>query len=176
MKLVKILGGITSALIAGTAIMFVVARFSDGPIGMLPGGPFTSGKMTNFHVMQWQQFRGADTIELQLADEDSSRTTWVIVHRSKAYIPASLGFPPGKTWHLRADRNGNAVVRMDGKLYKVRLDRISDPEIEATLAELASEKYGGGPPSDAGVWFFKLTSLIPIPGSVEWMALPLSQR
>lgn len=176
MKIVKIVGGVVAVLIGGIAIVAVVARFSDGPIGMFPGGPFTSGEMTDYHVVQWQQFRPPQTIELQLAGEDTSRTTWVIVNRSKAYIPASLGFPPGKTWHLRADENGRAIIRMGGELFDVRLDRISDPETEAALAELISEKYDTAPPSVGDVWYFRLTSMIPIPGSVEWKALLDAQR
>jgi hypothetical protein len=176
MKIAKITGGVVAALIAGIAIVAVVARFSDGPIGMFPGGPFTTGKMTDYHVLQWQQFRPPQTIELQLAGEDTSRTTWVIVNRSTAYIPASLGFPPGKTWHLRADENGRAIIRMRGELYDVRLDRISDPETEAVLAELIYKKYATGPPSVGSVWYFKLTSMIPIPGSLEWKELLDAKR
>ena len=161
MRLLKILAGCIAALIAAIGLTFVAARFSDGPISMIPGGPLTSGELVPGYVSSWDAVRDVETIELQLAQEGTSRTTWILVHDHMAYIPASLGFPPGKTWHMRADKNGRAVVRILGKRYDVRLDRISDPEIEKSLGELVLEKYGGAPPSDAGVWFFNLTSMAP---------------
>jgi hypothetical protein len=171
MKFVKSIGKIAAVLIAGIGLLFFAARFNDGPVGIIPGGPFTSGEMTDFRVMKWQQFVHPETIELQLDGDDTSRTTWVVVRNSRAYIPASLGFPPGKSWHLRAKEDGHAVIRMAGDLYKVRLDLLSDSETEADLAKIVAKKYGGGPPSDAGVWFFRLRSMVPLPGFTEWAPL-----
>ncbi len=163
MKLFKILGGIAMLLVAAIAATFVGARFHDGPIGLFPGGPLTSGEMVDHNIMGWEHFRYTETIELQLAGESTSRTTWFVVHGRTGYIPASLGFPPGKTWHLRADENGEAIIRGLDKRYEVRLDRNSDPEIQLALMELVNKKYGGGPPGDAEVWFFKVESTVPRP-------------
>ena len=56
------------------------------------------------------------------------------------------------------------AIEADGfKRYEVRLDRISDPELETNLVERVAKKYGGGPPSDAGVWFFRIFSAVKFP-------------
>jgi len=161
MRVLKIFAGVVGSLVAGLAITFVAAKFNDGPLGMIPGGPLRSGEMVTTFTARWDDARDIETIELQLADEETSRTTWIVVDGTKAYIPASLGFPPGKTWHLRADENGRAIIRYNGRRYDVRLDRTSDSEVKATLAGIVRNKYSGGPPSDSEVWFFEITSMSP---------------
>jgi hypothetical protein len=96
-------------------------------------------------------------IELQLAYESTSRTTWILVKDGAAYIPASLSFPPGKRWHKAADQNGAATVRIQGKLYPVTMVRVKEDGEIAGVGEVARAKYlGQGPPPEGGVWFFKL--------------------
>jgi len=162
MKVLKIVTGVFGVLAIATALTFVGAKFSDGPIGIFPGGALRSGDIVPYYIIRWGIARNVETIEMQLADEDTSRTTWIVEHEAHAYIPASLGFPPGKTWHQRAD-GARAWLRIEGKRYEVRLDRFEDPTILPSLAEQVARKYGGGPPSDAGVWWFEVTSLAPIP-------------
>ncbi len=68
-----------------------------------------------------------------------------------------------KQWPIQAEKDGRAILRVDGKLYNRQLVRITEgPEIEPVLSEL-SRKYGGGqniPKSavDSGyLWIFELT-------------------
>ena len=156
MRIIKTLGGIVAALLLLVAGAFVAARFHDGPLAIIPGGPLSSGEMVSTPVPDWSFAESVDTIELQLADDDTSRTTWILVRDGRAFIPCSLGFPPGKNWHLRAVEDGRAVVRILGKRYPVTLNQISDATLESELEAIVSSKYGGGPPSDAGVWFFSI--------------------
>jgi len=142
-------------------VTFGVARVHDGPIGLIPGGPLADGELVTHPVSDWEFAESIETIELQLEGDDTSRTTWILVHNGRAYVPCSLGFPPGKNWHLRADRDGNATVRIEGKRYPVVMKRIEDPSVESTLASIVETKYAGGPPGDAGVWFFSVRSRKP---------------
>lgn len=158
MRALKLLGGLVLVLLLAVAAAFVAARFHDGPWAMLPGGPLVSGELVSSPVSDWGFAKSVDTIELQLAGDDTSRTTWILVRNGRAFIPCSLGFPPGKKWHFRADRDGRAVLRILGKRYPVALERLSDPELEAELEAIVSSKYGGGPPGDSGVWFFAVES------------------
>lgn len=160
MKFVKIAAGVLVALILGIAITAVAARYSDGPIGIFPGGPLEGGEEFPHFIVAWSWARNFDTIELQLEGDDTSRTTWFIEHNGLGYIPASTGFPPGKTWHTRAD-GSEAWLRIDGKRYQVKLDRFEDEKIEAELRGKVERKYGGGPGGDT--WWFKVTSIAPIP-------------
>jgi hypothetical protein len=74
-------------------------------------------------------------------------------------VPCSLGFPPGKRWHLAASQDGRAVLRIEGKRYPVTLTRA---EAESGLAEAlraeVDRKYRRAPASDAGVWIFRVES------------------
>ena len=158
MRVLKILGGIVVVLFACVAAVFVAARFHDGPLAIIPGGPLSSGELVSSPVQDWGFAESVETIELQLAEDDSSRTTWILVNDGRAFIPCSLGFPPGKNWHLRADEDGEAIIRVLGKRYPVVLKRLSDSPLESELKAIVLAKYGGGPPSDAGVWFFSVES------------------
>jgi hypothetical protein len=150
--------GVIVLLIAG---VFVVARFHDGPLGLAPGGALRSGEIVEQPVTDWK-FADVETIELQLDGESTSRTTWILLHDGRAFIPASLSFPPGKRWHKTADQNGAAWVRVAGRRYPVTLKRELDEPTRAALIEVVRGKYGGGgPPSEGGVWFFEMTSRAP---------------
>jgi hypothetical protein len=142
-------------------VIFGLARLHDGPIGLIPGGALEDGQLVTQPVSDWEFAEDIETIELQLEADDTSRTTWILVHNGRAYIPCSLGFPPGKDWHLRADRDGNAIVRIEGKRYPVNLKRLEESSVEPTLVSIVETKYGGAPPSDSGVWFFSVRSRNP---------------
>ena len=158
MRIVKTLGGVIAALLFVIAVAFVAARFHDGPLAMIPGGPLASGELVSSPVGDWGFAASVGEIELQLVADDTSRTTWILVRDGRAFIPCSLGFPPGKNWHFRADQDGQAVVRVLGKRYPVALKRVDDAALAQELEAIVSSKYGGGPPSDEGLWFFSVES------------------
>jgi hypothetical protein len=158
MRILKILGAIVAALLLVVAAAFVAARFHDGPLAMIPGGPFSSGELVSSPISDWSFTESVETIELQLAEDDTSRTTWILVSDGRAFIPCSLGFPPGKSWHLRADQDGRAIIRILGKRYPVTLKRLDSSTLESELEAIVSSKYGSGLPGDAGDWFFSVES------------------
>src|SRR3972149_406859 len=73
-------------IVALVALLFVGARFHDGP----------------------------------------PRPTWILVHEGQAYVPCSLGFPPGKSWYKQAVVDGRATLRIEGKRYPVTLSKLDD--------------------------------------------------
>ncbi len=156
MRVLKILGGAVAALVVAVALLFLVARFSDGPMGLIPGGPLAAGELVATPA-DWAFAAAIDTIEMQLADDSTSRTTWIVVREGSAFIPCSLAFPPGKDWHHRADADGAAILRIDGSRYSVSLDRVQDPALEAELKSIVAAKYDAVPPGDGGTWFFAVT-------------------
>ena len=157
MGILKGLGGVLVVLVMFVGILFLGARFHDGPLALIPGGPLQSGEWVEAPVADWSFATSVDVIEFQLSADDTSRTTWILVEAGQAYIPCSLGFPPGKDWHLRAVEDGRAVVRVMGNRYKVALDRIDNAPLAKKLTAIVSEKYGGGPPGgESEVWFFRL--------------------
>lgn len=148
-------------LIGLVALVFPLARLADGPMGLLPGGALTSGELLPT-PLNW---RFAEAIrEIELESGGSSRTVWVVVGGTKkqAFIPASLTFPPFKTWHKEARDAPDAMVRIAGKRYPVTLEYIppSDAAYRDTLLHLF-DKYPRGATFGRAdevpaVWLFRL--------------------
>lgn len=143
-------------LVALVVLVMVGARFHDGPLGPIPGGPLASGSVVAEPVTDWSFAADISEIELQLEAQSKSRTTWIIGHEGKAYIPAATEFPPGKTWHRAALEDGRATLRIAGKRYPVTLTKVEDPALVGTIRAVALRKY---PPRPGGeVWLFAVTS------------------
>ena len=158
MKIVRAVLYLVLGLAVAIGALFVVARFGDGPLAMIPGGPLRSGPLVEEPVADWTFAADVEEIELQLVSQDVSRVTWIVVHDGVAYVPASLSFPPGKTWHFEADQNGDAVLRIDGRRYPVHLERIEDAAREKAVREALRAKYAPPPGSGGGLWLFEVRS------------------
>ena len=151
-------------LLALVALLFVGARFHDGPLGPIPGGPLAAGAEVSVPVADWSFAEDIAEIELQLLSETRSRTTWILVHEGQAYVPCSLGFPPGKSWHKQALVDGRATLRIEGRRYPVALTRLDDAavqQLESVVRAEVARKYGQAPPTEAGVWLFRVASRVP---------------
>jgi hypothetical protein len=152
---------IVFVLVALVVLVFLGARCHDGPLGPIPGGSLAAGPEVTEPVGEWSFAKDIAEVELQLASEDTSRTTWILVHEGQAYVPCSLGFPPGKRWHEKAVVDGRATLRIEGKRYPVTLTRLDDATTEQLAPTILAEvtrKYGEPPPSDAGIWLFRVDS------------------
>jgi len=147
-------------VVVGLALLIVVAffgaRFLDGPLGPIPGGPLVSGALVTGPVGDWSFAKDVPEIALQLASQSQSRTTWILVSGGKAYIPASTEYPPGKTWHKKALEDGRATLRIDGKRYPVTLTKVEDAAVVTAVREVGATKYPRRPGGDA--WLFEVTS------------------
>jgi len=155
---------IVVGLVALVALLFFAARLHDGPLGPIPGGPLESGAEVSEPVTDWSFVTDTGEVELQLASQGRSRTTWILFHEGAAYIPCSLGFPPGKSWHHDAAVDGRAILRIEGKRYPVTLTKLDDAATQQLAEPVRAEvtrKYGQPPPSDAGVWLFRVESRAP---------------
>jgi hypothetical protein len=158
-KWLATLGKVLAALVLIAGIGFLAPRFlHDGPVGPIPGGPLKKGERFDLPVSDWSFATDVAEIELQLASQRVSRTTWILVRDGGAYVPCSLGFPPGKSWHRAAQVDGRATLRIDGRRYPVTLTRDDDPSLPEFARAEVTRKYGSAPPSDAGVLFFRLSS------------------
>jgi len=154
-KLAKIIGGVVGVIAGIILLLTVVNRFWDGPlVEMLPGGPFTSGEIVMEGPEDWSFLADRMTVEFESAGR--SRITWIHVLDGDAYIGASLGFPPFKTWHETALVDPNAVLRVDGKRYPRHLTKVEDEETQARLKAGGERKYGGSPDPSSETWYFRL--------------------
>jgi hypothetical protein len=155
MRVLKGIGITLLGLVALVGVIAFGARFADGPIAMLPGGPLASGEWVEEADVDWGFAADIEEIELQSGDPARSRTTWILVLDGEAYVPGSLSFPPGKSWHQEALTDPEAVVRVTGKRYRRRLLKVDDAELEARLAEVLGGKYTP-PPGGGSAWYFHL--------------------
>lgn len=165
---------ILKRIVTGLFLFFVVAigglllgaRFSDGPLAIIAGGPFTSGELITGPEPDWSFVHDTQEVEFQLLDPARSRTTWIIEHDGKAYIPS--GYMTTwwgklwKHWPFEAENDGRILLRVDGKLYERQLVRVeSGPLVAPIIAEL-SRKYAGGTEisvdtvSSGYLWLFEL--------------------
>ena len=163
--LLRILGGIVLALVVAIAGTLVGARFADGPWAIIAGGTFKSGEPYAGAEPDWSFVRDIQEIELQTVEPARSRTTWVVYHDGRAFIPcgymdSTLG-RIWKQWPIEAERDGRAIVRIDGTLYDRYLVRVRDHDTLLPVAAELLRKYAGqgatgltGVPE--GLWVFEL--------------------
>jgi hypothetical protein len=162
----RVVGGLLVLLLVVIGGLLVGARFADGPIAIIAGGPFTSGELVSGPEPDWSFVSDVREVEFQLLDPARSRTTWILDHEGKAYIPC--GYMTSwwgriwKRWPLEAERDPRILLRIGDALYERQLVRIrSGPVVEPLLTQL-SQKYAGGRaiPTDAvtsgSLWLYEL--------------------
>jgi hypothetical protein len=152
--------------IAGALFIFAMG-FADGPWGVVPGGAFSESAQPA--PQDWSFTKDLDTVEFQLIDPVSSRTSWIMEHNNRVFIPSGyMNSTVGKVWKhwpMHAEKNGTALLRIDGKAYRVTLERTKNPELlRPVMGELARKYMSAQPPLDTmlnevqsnNLWVFEL--------------------
>jgi hypothetical protein len=155
------------AVLAGTLVF--ATRFADGPWGMVPGGPFSQSAQPV--PATWAFAKDLDTVEFQLLDPVSARTSWIAEHNYRIYIPSGyMNSTLGKLWKhwpMHAEKNGEALLRIDGTVYEVRMVRTKDSAaLRPVLSELARKYMPTNPPMESmlaevssnNLWVFELVN------------------
>jgi hypothetical protein len=139
-------------------VVFIGGRFSDGPIGFFSGGPLHAGELQTERSVNWGFASDFRTLEMQLVDPPRSRTLWMLVEGGQLYIPCGVpNFTLWKQWPHEAMTDGTAIVRVDGKRYERRLERVTQPQMWKILAARVDEKYAAGTDFDENsLWFFRV--------------------
>jgi hypothetical protein len=165
-------------LVIGVAAL--VRRFSDGPMGPIPGGRLRSGALLSAAHVDWSFAKDIQLAQLQLVDPLASRTTGILVYEGDLYVPCDLGFvwrrvsPPAKwlmalvwrvkRWHNDALRDGRVVVRIRGTRYERQAVRETDPHSLAALNVAVEERAKAflssplkeTPRDPNAIWHFRL--------------------
>lgn len=174
MKFLRILVVLVGLVVLAFGAVLLAARWHDGPLGIVAGGALASGAWNADPAADLRFAHDVPTIEFQLLSPVRSRTTWVVEHEGRLFIPS--GYMNGvlgkiwKHWPHEAEQDGRVVVRIDGKRYARTLVRYrGGPESAAVLAEL-SRKYGM-PATQASLdsgdlWLFELQPRTPEPGEL----------
>ncbi len=146
-SLLRIVGGLLVVLLLALGALLVGARFADGPVAIVAGGPFTSGELVSPEP-DWSFVRDVREVEFQLVEPPRSRTTWILEHAGKAYIPC--GYMTTwwgkiwKQWPIEAERDPRILLRIGENIYERRLVRIEEGPVVAPLLAELSRKYAGG--------------------------------
>lgn len=170
-RILRVLGGLVVLVIVAVVGVLAAARFHDGPFGgpleIVAAGPFSSGDLQiGSEEPDWSFLRDYATVEFQLLDPERSRTTWIMERDGRIFIASgymnTIGGKIWKHWPREAEKDGRALLRVDGKLYQRQMVRIEEGEIvSAVLAELG-RKYVGGAAIPAeevtsgNIWLFEL--------------------
>ena len=147
-RVLVVIGLLVLIPVVGLGALAVAARFSDGPSVVFSGGPLVAGELVTGPEPDWSFAHDVGTIELQLLDPPRSRTIWIAEHEGKVYVVSGyMGSFIGrlwKRWPAQAERDGRAIVRIEGKRYERTLVRIkTGAVVEGVTAEF-SRKYRTG--------------------------------
>ena len=142
----------------------VASGSADPPSAFFGGGPLVDGELVTGPEPDWSFVGDVGVVDLQLVDPPRSRVVWIADHDGKLYVVSGyMGSFLGrlwKRWPVQAERDGRAVLRIEGKRYERTLVRIRTGAdvIEGVSAEL-TRKYGGADPrsiESGDMWLFEL--------------------
>lgn len=134
-------------LIPVTAIATAGAkqRSADGPNRVFSGGELVAGELHTGSEPDWSFVSDIPTIEMQLLSPSKSRRIWIAEVDNKIYVWSGyMGTTVGrlwKRWPVQAERDGRAVLRINGVRYERQLKRIKSGDVLDGLSEAIGEKY-----------------------------------
>ena len=131
--------------VTAVATAAVKQRFEDGPNRVFSGGQLVSGELYTGSEPDWSFVSDVSTIELQLLDPPRSRRIWTAEFNGKLYVWSGyMGTAVGrlwKRWPVQAERDGRAVIRIDGQRYERQLVRIKSGAILDGISAAIRSKY-----------------------------------
>ena len=147
--IVLTLGGLAVAL----AVLIGVARWFDGPLGPVPGGPL-GGELAQEDPGDWS-FAG-DVPNLELEVDGRSMTVWYATHGGALYVGAAEA--ARKRWPAKAEADGRVRVRLGGRLYEGQAVRITDPSLLGSVRDAFRAKYRVDLDAEAAArtWLFRI--------------------
>jgi len=164
MRIIRSVGVVLAVLVGLPAVIGIAARLSDGPIAIFPGGPLEKGELVSGPESDWSFARDISEMEFQLVDPPRSRTIWLLTHGGRLFIVSGyMKTAVGrwwKQWPAQAERDGRALIRLEGKRYERQAVRIHDSAIIEALAPETRRKYGEPLTAEAveagEAWVFEL--------------------
>lgn len=135
---------IVSSIFFAIGVLFYVAKNNDGPLEIISGGPFQSGEQAG-PISDWSFLREKMTVELQTMDPPTSRTMWLVVVDNRLFVISSyMKSRVGrlwKKWPHALDEDNRALIRSDGVIYAMTLERRMEDASLAAVLDRFNEKY-----------------------------------
>jgi hypothetical protein len=153
MRVLRWIGFGLGVLLMGLAVLFGVARFLDGPLGPIPGGPLR-GATSAEDPGNWTFAAGEPTLELQVGDR--ARTVWFVTHRNVLYVAAAEG--ASKQWPADVLEDPRVRLRVAGRIYDRKLVRVDDEETRQAVGRAFETRYQTTLDAEAKarVWVFRV--------------------
>lgn len=138
-------------------------RFADGPNRVFSGGALIAGELHTGPEPDWSFVSDIPTIEMQLLSPSKSRRIWIAEANDKIYLWSGyMGTTVGrlwKRWPVQAERDGRAVIRINGVRYERQLNRIQSGDVLDDISAAIGAKYPSQTTRAAieagGVWVFE---------------------
>jgi len=165
--LLKVIAWLLVSIVVLVVGVFTAARFHDGPVEVIAGGPFTTGNLHRGDEPDWSFVKDIGEVQFQSLDPKRSRTSWIVEVDGRIFIPSgymtTFWGKLWKHWPHEAEKDGRILLRIDGTIYERHLDRIHEGEIlEPILAELGRKYVGGDVPMEAVtsgyLWIFEASA------------------
>lgn len=158
MKIMRRVALLLGALLAASVVVWLAAKFHDGPLGPFPGGPM-DGEVVKDAAVDWSFAADRQTIALQTSNPPRSRTVWLVVHDGALYVPS--GFVAAKQWPHRLADDPVVLLRVDERLYLRTAVRVTDPALLTALWRKVEDKYGAPVPEDLeSHWVFRMEPFV----------------
>ena len=144
-RLLVVIGILVLIPVFALGALAVSARFSDGPSVIFSGGPLVAGELVTGPEPDWSFVRNVGTFELQLLNPPRSRTLWIVEREGKLYINSNymggLRERLWKRWPAQAERDGRAIMRIEGQRYERELVRIKTGAVVEGITAEFNRKY-----------------------------------
>lgn len=136
--------GFVLIIVIAIVSLLLAVRYADGPMEIISGGPFQTGELVT-DVSDWTFLTDEMTIEMQTMVPPRSRVMWLVVHENRPMILSSfMNTAIGKMWKQwpkRVADDNRAILRSDGKLYHLSMDRLMVDEDTQAILDLFNSKY-----------------------------------
>jgi hypothetical protein len=153
MRVLRWIGFGLGVLLVGIAVLIGVARFLDGPLGPIPGGPIR-GEPALEDPADWAFAGGESTLELQVGDR--SRTVWFVTYQSVLYVAAAEA--ASKQWPAEVLIDPRVRLRVAGRVYDRKLVRVDDEAMREAVGRTFETRYQTKIDAEtkARVWVFRV--------------------
>jgi len=151
--------GSAIGLVAATACAaWLATGLLDGPWGMLPGGRLV-GSSAGCETARWEEFASTREVELEVRPSSPrSLTTWSVVHEGELFVPADF-LTPWKRWPHQVLEDDRIRLRLGGRIFECRAERVADEQKIEQLRLAIATKYdlqADGRAATIDVWWFRV--------------------